>query len=145
MLGMWLYQPLDIQFSSPPRSATQKEGCWVARKATNARIRLPKSRRTKEEKRKEKTKKREKLRKKRHHQKAIASNKAVKLLLEEETLAGKYVVGAEELLEKSNEGDRKRLIKAYKELFGRDVKKDIAESATDLDEYYEQLEEGMVE
>ena len=44
------------------------------------------------------------------------------------------MVGAEELLEKSNEGDRKRLIKAYKELFGRDVKNDIAEAGTDLDE-----------
>ena len=57
MLGMWLYQPLDIQFSSPPRSATQKEGCWVARKAATARMLSPKSRRTKEEKRKEKNKK----------------------------------------------------------------------------------------
>ena len=141
---MWLYQPLDIQLSSPPRSATQKEVVELQEKLQMLEFGFLNLEEQKKKRERKKTKKREKLRKKRHHQKAIASNKAVKLLLEEETLAGKYVVGAEELLEKSNEGDRKRLIKAYKELFGRDVKNDITEAATDLDEYYEQLEEGMV-
>ena len=89
-----------------------------------------KSRRTKEKKGQKIEEKRQKTKEKKRKRKIQAMNIAVKirglLLKEEETLEGKHALGGAVLLDKAKRGAKERIIKAYKEIYNRDVVIDTA-------------------
>ena len=105
-----------------------------------------KSRRTKEKKGQKKGEKKTKdEREKARRRKIQAMNIAVKirglLLKEEETLEGKHALGGAVLLDKAKRGVKERIIKAYKEIYNRDVVMDTADALCAGDEFFEEYYE----
>ena len=92
-----------------------------------------------------KKKKRQNMKEKKRRRKIQAMNMAVKirglLLKEEETLEGKHALGGEVLLDKAKRGIKERIIKAYREIFNRDVVMDTAEALCMGDEFFEEYYE----
>ena len=92
-----------------------------------------------------KKKKRQKMKEKKRNRKIQAMNIAVKirglLLKEKETLEGKHALGGTVLLDKAKRGVKKRIIKAYKEIYNRDVVIDTAEALCAGDEFFEEYYE----
>ena len=90
-------------------------------------------------------KKRQKMKEKKRKRKIQAMNIAVKirglLLKEEETLEGKHALGGAVLLDKAKRGVKERIIKAYKEIYNRDVVIDTAEALCAGDEFFEEYYE----
>ena len=80
------------------------------------------------------------MKEKNRRQKIQVMNIAVKirglLLKEEKTLEGKYALGGELLLDKAKRGVKERTIKAYKEIFNRDVVMDVTDSLFAGDEFF---------
>ena len=60
------------------------------------------------------------------------------LLKEEETLEGKHALGGAVLLDKAKRGVKERIIKAYKEIYNRDVVIDTAEALCAGDEFFKE-------
>ena len=104
-----------------------------------------KSRRTKEKKGQKKEEKKTKDEREKAQAEIQAINIAVKirglLLKEEETLEGKRALGGEVLLDKAKRGAKERIIKAYKEIYNRDVVIDTAEALCAGDEFFEEYYE----
>ena len=90
-------------------------------------------------------KKRPNMKEKKRKPKIQAMNIAVKirglLLKEEETLEGKHALGGAVLLDKAKRGVKERIIKAYKEIYNRDVVIDTAEALCAGDEFFEEYYE----
>ena len=90
-------------------------------------------------------KERQKMKEKKRKRKIQAMNIAVKirglLLKEEETLEGKHALGGAVLLDKAKRGAKERIIKAYKEIYNRDVVIDTAEALCAGDEFFEEYYE----
>ena len=86
-----------------------------------------------------KKKKRQKMKEKKRRRKIQAMNMAVKIrglpLKEEETLEGKHALGGAVLLDKAKRGVKERIIKAYKEIYNRDVVIDTAEALCAGDDF----------
>ena len=84
------------------------------------------------------------MKEKKRRRKIQAMNIAVKirgLLLKEETFDGKHALGGAVLLDKAKRGVKERIIKAYREIFNRDVVMDTAEALCMGDEFSEEYYE----
>ena len=83
------------------------------------------------------------MKEKKRRRKIQAMNIAVKirglLLKEEETLEGKRALGGAVLLDKAKRGAKERIIKAYKEIYNRDVVMDITEALCAGDELFRRI------